>query len=90
MRVQPPQFLGVAWLRSGRGRAGVPQTGHLLHERRDVRQLVVAENEGAQVLHVADGFRQARDFVPLQPQRVELLHPEEVTGVPELSQSHVI
>ena len=58
----------------------LPQAGHLLHERRNVRQPVVGENKSAQIFHVADGFWQARDFVPLQPQRMELLHSEEVTG----------
>lgn len=68
----------------------LPQAGHLAHARRDVLQFVVAENKRAQVFQAADGLGQAGDFIPLQPQRVQTLHPEELKEVSAMSRSHTI
>lgn len=70
----------VVWLWSlfsvaCRWRHSSPEVAHALHQGRNVPQLVAAQHQCLEAVHVADVVRQDLQFVPLQPQCVQLLHP---------------
>lgn len=58
-------------------KTGRPEVGHVLHQGGDVREQVAAEDQRVEALHPADVLWEFLQPVPLQPQSVQRLHPED-------------